>query len=323
MQSSHNDLLLKGQVTAIKLCQTSMVVQLGQLVLQFMITANEAYRQFPFYLLLNAVTVVPHAYSLLLFARYYCSDAPLNRACLPIACSILCLTTAILIFQVTFIQLKDIGTGHQNGDLHIGVSAEYEAKYPSQQSWRPRDGAGKKNMRKPAIQPTTMEIPNAGSLLGFLAPLIALAIYWAVAYSAFNAYAQRYLPEHQRQTSTKICCFGRRSSRPSSNSSGRSQASSRQRDQRRPDNNTVIKRIIAQNQQKREQRAAQVASSSEVELGNQPYQSVNSNADFSTINTESSGSDSDRRQQDFEDDLEDNRSRGSVPGESSVANQLR
>lgn len=206
MQSSHGDLLLKGQVTALKLCQTSMLVQAAQILLQFAITWNEAYQHFPFYLLLNGATLLPHAYAFLLFTRYFCNDAPLNRACLPIASLIVLMTTMILIFQVAFIQLKDIGTGHTNSEQqHIGVSSDYSAKNSngyssgSKPAWRSRDSSSSQRQPKPVVRPTQMQIPNAASLLGFLAPLTALVIYWAVAYSAFNGYVQRHLPPNQRQ----------------------------------------------------------------------------------------------------------------------------
>jgi hypothetical protein len=73
------------------------------MIVQVNIAFNESYRQFPFYMLLNAVTIFPHAYGLLLFLRYMCGDGPLHRACLPIASLILLVTTFVLIFQVSFI----------------------------------------------------------------------------------------------------------------------------------------------------------------------------------------------------------------------------
>ena len=103
MLSTHQDMLLKGQMPAIKLCQMCIIVQVIQMIVQFLISFNDAYKAFPFYLMLNVVTIVPHGYGLLLFCRYYMTDGNLNRACLPIASLIMSVTTALIIFQVCFI----------------------------------------------------------------------------------------------------------------------------------------------------------------------------------------------------------------------------
>ena len=71
---------------------------------------QSSYRQFPFYEALNIVTVLPHCYCLMLFSRYQMRDGNLNRACLPIASLVMLVTTSLIIFQICFIQLKDLGT---------------------------------------------------------------------------------------------------------------------------------------------------------------------------------------------------------------------
>lgn len=91
-------MLLKGQVPAVKLCQMCIIVQVIQMIVQFSITFNDAYKAFPFYIMLNVITIMPHLYGLLLFCRYYISDGNMNRACLPIASLILSVTTALIIF---------------------------------------------------------------------------------------------------------------------------------------------------------------------------------------------------------------------------------
>lgn len=98
MQSTHEDMLLKGQVSAVKLCQMCIIAQVVQMILQFSISFNDAYNQFPFYVLLNIVTILPHGYGLILFARYYMNDGRMNRACLPIATLIMSVNTAVIIF---------------------------------------------------------------------------------------------------------------------------------------------------------------------------------------------------------------------------------
>lgn len=165
-------------------------------------------------MLLNAVTMFPHAYGLLLFLRYMCSDGPLHRACLPIASLILLVTTFVLIFQVSFIFLKDLDFRHQNDDqIHIGVSDAYSAKnsgsYGGGRSGSSRGSSsyGYKDQsddKKALVKPTSVPImARAASLSPFLVPLLLLALYWTIAYSAFNGYAQKYLPAHQRQASSR------------------------------------------------------------------------------------------------------------------------
>ena len=217
---------------AVKLCQLCMVAQVVQMIIQFSISFNDAYMQFPFYIMLNIVTFVPHLYGLCLFAKYYMNDGNLNRACLPIATLIMSVITAVVIFQVLFIQLKDLGSYIKHEQLHIGVTADYSAQTSQGQSQRYRWKSNKQSQNQdkaPAIAITRPIERDGGTLLGFLIPLLIIELFWITAYSAFNSYVQRHLPEHQRQQKGGICCFGSSSSsRQRASQAARSRSSARQ-----------------------------------------------------------------------------------------------